>query len=89
MHKTSPQILALRNNLGKTDFTGMAFVGVRASESASRSEYDYISLGEKHKGQYSCNPILEWNAAELYLYVYSENLHLNEAYKKGTIGLAV
>lgn len=83
VHKTSPQILALRNNLGKTDFTGMAFVGVRASESASRSEYDYISLGEKHKGQYSCNPILEWNAAELYLYVYSENLHLNEAYKKG------
>lgn len=83
VHKTSPQILALRNNLGKIDFTGMAFVGVRASESASRSEYDYISLGEKHKGQYSCNPILEWNAAELYLYVYSENLHLNEAYKKG------
>lgn len=83
VHKTSPQILALRNNLSKIDFTGMAFVGVRASESASRSEYDYISLGEKHKGQYSCNPILEWNAAELYLYVYSENLHLNEAYKKG------
>lgn len=83
VHKTSPQILALRNNLGKIDFTGMAFVGVRASESASRSEYDYISLGEKHKGQYSCNPILEWNAAELYLYVYSENLYLNEAYKKG------
>ena len=82
VHKTSPQILALRNNLGKINFTGMAFVGVRASESASRSEYDYISLGEKHKGQYSCNPILEWNAAELYLYVYSENLHLNEAYKK-------
>ncbi|MDE6946318.1 MAG: phosphoadenosine phosphosulfate reductase family protein, partial [Anaeroplasmataceae bacterium] len=83
VHKTSPQILALRNNLDKIDFTGMAFVGVRASESATRSEYDYISLGEKHKGQYSCNPILEWNAAELYLYVYSENLHLNEAYKKG------
>ena len=83
VHKTSPQILALRNNLGKIDFTGMAFVGVRASESASRSEYDYISLGEKHKGQYSCNPILEWNAAELYLYVYSENLHLNEEKKKG------
>lgn len=83
VHKTSPQILALRKYLGKHNFTGMAFVGVRANESASRSEYDYVSLGEKHKGQYSCNPILEWNTAELYIYIFSENLHLNEAYKKG------
>lgn len=83
VHKTSPQILALRNYLGKHDFTGMAFVGVRANESISRSEYDYVSLGEKHKGQYSCNPILEWNTAELYTYIFSENLYLNEAYKKG------
>lgn len=83
VHKTAPQILALREKTGKTNFTGMAFIGIRASESASRGEYDYVSLGEKHKGQYSCNPILEWNSAELYLYVYSENLILNEAYKKG------
>ena len=83
VHKTTPQIIALRNILGKTDFTGMAFIGVRASESLSRNEYDFISLGEKHKGQYSCNPILEWNSAELYCYIYLRNLHLNEAYKKG------
>ena len=60
----------------------MAFIGVRASESLSRSEYDYVSLGEKHKGQYSCNPILEWNSAELYAYIYLRQLYLNEAYKK-------
>lgn len=83
VHKTSPQILALRNYIGKPDFTGMAFVGVRANESVSRSEYEYVSLGEKHKGQYSCNPILEWNTAELFLYIYSQGLVLNEAYKKG------
>lgn len=83
VHKTSPQILSLREVTGKTNFTGMAFIGVRASESISRSNYDYVSLGEKHKGQYSCNPILEWNSAELYLYIYTENLYLNEAYKKG------
>lgn len=83
VHKTVPQVLALRKQTGKSDFTGMAFIGIRASESLARSEYDYISLGEKHKGQYSCNPILEWNSAELYLYIYSENLLLNEAYKKG------
>lgn len=83
VHKTSPQILTLRKILEKADFTGMAFVGVRANESASRSEYDYVSLGEKHKGQYSCNPILEWNTAELYIYMYTHGLHINEAYKKG------
>ena len=83
VHKTSPQIIVLRDALGKPDFTGMAFIGVRASESLSRSEYDYVSLGEKHKGQYSCNPILEWNSAELYAYIYLRHLYLNEAYKKG------
>lgn len=83
VHKTSPQITLLRELIGKPDFTGMAFIGVRGSESVARNEYDFISLGEKHKGQYSCNPILEWNSAELYIYIYSQNLYLNEAYKKG------
>ena len=83
VHKTAPQILTLRNYTGRPDFTGMAFVGIRASESLSRSEYDYVSLGEKHKGQYSCNPILEWNSAEVYLYLFSYNLVINETYKKG------
>lgn len=83
VHKTSPQVLALRHYTDKPNFTGMAFVGVRASESASRNDYDYVSLGEKHKGQYSFNPILEWNSAELYLYIFLNNLYLNNAYKKG------
>ena len=83
VHKTSPQIILLRNVLKKVNFTGMAFIGVRASESLSRNEYDYVSLGEKHKGQYSCNPILEWNSSELYAYIYMRNLYLNKAYKKG------
>ena len=83
VHKTAPQIIALREYTGKHNFTGMAFIGVRGSESLSRSEYDYVSLGEKHKGQYSCNPILEWNSAELFCYIYANDLILNEAYKKG------
>lgn len=83
VHKTAPQILALREATGIHNFTGMAFIGVRASESIARSGYDYISIGEKHKGQWSCNPILEWNSAELYAYIYSEKLYLNKAYTKG------
>lgn len=81
--KTAPQILTLREYLHMPDFTGMAIVGVRAEESAARSKYEYISLGEKHKGQYSCNVILDWNSAEVYLYSYSKELVFNETYKKG------
>lgn len=83
VHKTAPQIISLRNITGKSDFIGMAFVGIRASESVSRSNYNYISIGGKHKGQYSCNPILEWNSAELYTYIYANDIFLNNAYKKG------
>lgn len=83
VHKTAPQILMLRELTSKPNFTGMAFVGVRADESVARSKYDYVSFGEKHKGQYSCNVILEWSSAEVFLYIYMQKLVLNEAYKKG------
>lgn len=83
VHKTIPQIMLLRNIIGKSNFRGMAFIGVRAAESASRSSYDYLSKGKKHRDQYSCNPILEWNSAEVYLYMYTYNLQINTAYKKG------
>lgn len=85
VHKTTPQLLLLKDILGKNNFTEMAFVGVRADESVRRSEYSYISYGTKHRGQYSCNPILYWNSAEVYLYIYSnrDRLQLNEVYKRG------
>ena len=83
VHKTAPQLLLLRDITGKSNFKEMAFVGVRADESLRRSGYSYVSLGTKHKGQYSCNPILEWNSAEVYLYIYMFRLPLNDAYIKG------
>lgn len=83
VHKTSPQIILLREITQEYNFTGMAFTGIRAAESLTRSEYDDISEGEKHQGQYSCHAILEWNSAELYIYIYANNLYLNETYKKG------
>ena len=83
VHKTTPQIMQLREVLQKPDFTGMAFTAVRGDESLSRSEYDAISYGGKHSGQYSCHPILEWNTAELFLYIYENGLTFNNAYKKG------
>lgn len=83
VHKTTPQLLLINDIVGKHSVTEMAFVGIRADESVRRSEYDYISFGTKHKGQYSCNPILAWNSAEVYLYIYANGIHLNEAYKRG------
>jgi len=83
VHKTTPQLLLVRDIVGKPIFTEMAFVGVRADESVRRSGYDYISFGTKHRGQYSCNPILTWNSAEVYLYIFANDLHLNDAYKRG------
>lgn len=83
VHKTSPQILLLREIMDKPSFTGMAFVGVRADESVARSKYEYITYGGKHKGQYSCNAILDWGSAEVFLYIYACDLVLNETYKKG------
>ena len=83
VHKTAPQILLLREILNKPKFTGMAFVGVRADESLARSKYEYITYGGKHKGQYSCNLILDWSSAEIFLYTYENELPINETYKKG------
>jgi len=83
VHKSAPQTLKLREVLGKNDYVGMDFVGVRAHESATRADYDYENYGKKQKGQYSHNSILEWTSAEVWLYIYAHGLVINEAYKKG------
>lgn len=82
VHKTAPQIILLREYTNNPHFRGMAFTGIRGDESASRSEYEGISHGEKVRGQYSCHPILEWNSAELFSYIYERQLLINDAYKK-------
>lgn len=83
VHKTAPQIILLREYTNNSHFRGMAFTGIRGDESASRSEYEGVSNGEKVRGQYSCHPILEWNSAELFSYIYERELLINDAYKKG------
>lgn len=81
--KSTPQTLKIRDILGKDKFVGADFVGVRAEESIKRSEYEFESYGKKQKGQHSQNPILDWTSAEVWLYIYSRSLPINEAYKKG------
>lgn len=83
VHKSAPQTLKLREVLSKDDYVGMAYVGVRAHESATRADYDYENYGKKQKGQHSHNSILDWTSAEVWMYIYAHSLVINEAYKKG------
>ena len=83
VHKTAPQVLAIKALLKKNRFKTLVFVGVRAEESEARSTYDIISESKKHIMQTSCCPILNWNTSELFLYMLQNNLFLNGAYKNG------
>lgn len=83
VHKSTPQTLKLREVLGKNDYVGMDFVGVRAHESTARADYDFESYSKKQKGQYSQNSIHEWSSAEIWLYIYAHGLVINETYKQG------
>lgn len=83
VHKTAPQIILLRKIMDNPHFRGMAMMGVRADESVTRSKYDELNFGTKHQGQFDYYPILKWNSAELFLYIFWHKLLLNETYKLG------
>lgn len=85
VHKSAPQILTLRKILRKDNFTGVAFTGVRNSESITRSTYDAENFGKKQKGQISIHSIIKWTSAEVWLYIYKYKrvVFVNESYKKG------
>lgn len=83
VHKSTPQTLKMREITGKNNYVGLDFVGVRAHESIARSKYDHENFGKKQKGQYSFNPILDWTSAEIWLYIFANDICINAAYKKG------
>ncbi|MBO6272667.1 phosphoadenosine phosphosulfate reductase family protein [bacterium] len=83
VHKTAPVINKLSEILNNKKVKSVMITGVRRDESQARSAYKDFSVGEKLPGQYSFHPILEWNSAELYLYIYKYNLSINYAYKCG------
>lgn len=83
VHKSTPQTLKLRDITVKSGFVGLDFVGVRAQESVARSTYKYENHSAKQKGQFSHNSILEWTSAEVWLYMYSREVLINETYKRG------
>lgn len=93
VHKSAPSVMKIKELLAQRKnckieevkhFKVLAFLGVRKEESEARSTYEMISDGNKHAVQINCNPILEWNTAELFLYYFERCLPLNQMYRKGS-----
>ena len=61
----------------------LTFDGVRAEESTRRSGYNRVGKGVKHDTVINARPILYWNTAEIFLYMFKYNLHINPAYRQG------
>lgn len=60
----------------------LTFDGVRAEESQKRGNYPRSGKG-KHTTIYNAHPILDWNAVEIYLYLFEHHLPINQAYRVG------
>ena len=80
--KTAPLYRMLMSGTDKRQ-KFLAFEGVRAEESVSRSEYNRIGKGVKHKFVINARPILNWNTTEVFLYLFEHDLHINSAYRVG------
>jgi len=91
VHKSAPTLLLLRELAGKPSVRALVYDGVRREESRNRAGYSPVMAGAKHSTQINASPILEWSAAEVFLYLFSRNLLLNRAYRQGLarVGCAV
>ncbi|WP_165044726.1 phosphoadenosine phosphosulfate reductase family protein [Dysgonomonas sp. ZJ709] len=61
----------------------LVFEGVRSEESNRRALYDRIGKGVKHNNVVNARPIFDWNATEIYLYLFMKQLPINKGYRNG------
>ena len=80
--KTAPLYRMLKTEENKQAKV-LTFDGVRAEESTRRSGYNRIGKGVKHETVINARPILYWNSAEIYLYLFKYDLPINPAYRQG------
>lgn len=81
--KSVPSTLFAKNNHGKSNLKELLYLGNRAWESVRRSKGEVTVSGIKNIGTISCNAILDWNSAEVYMYIMDRGLRINEGYRKG------
>ena len=69
----------------------LVFEGVRAEESNRRALYARIGKGVKHNNVINARPIFDWNATEIYLYLFMRQLPFNQGYRNGLgrVGCAI
>ena len=80
--KTAPLYRTMKlpgsNKQGKV----LTFDGVRAEESNRRAGYARVGKG-KHTNVFNAHPILNWNTAEIFMYLFRHDLTINVAYRYG------
>ena len=84
MFKTGPISRALKGLYG--DRPILTFYGVRKGESVSRSKYNRIedsAESVKIQQQRVAAPIFYWNDIDVWLYILTEKIDFNEAYRLG------
>ncbi|NLM00129.1 MAG: phosphoadenosine phosphosulfate reductase family protein [Treponema sp.] len=84
MFKTGP-ISRVINSLYRNQQV-LTFYGIRVSESASRSKYNRIEDNAelvKIQQQTVASPIFFWRDIDIWLYILSENIDFNDAYRLG------
>lgn len=61
----------------------LSFQGIRRAESVSRSKYDRDSRSSKISKQLVSSPIIDWLNFDVWLYILSNHLPFNNAYRQG------
>lgn len=61
----------------------LTFQGIRRIESKSRSKYDRESNDSKIKKQVVISPIIDWLDFDVWLYMISNGIDFNDAYRQG------
>lgn len=84
MFKTGPISRILSNLFGEDSIT--TFYGIRKVESVSRSKYSRVTSGGedvKIQRQTVASPIFYWKDIDIWLYLLSNNIDFNDAYRLG------
>lgn len=61
----------------------LTFLGIRHSESLARAGYDRTQEKSKISSQVNAMPIIEWTDYDVWLYILSKNLLINDCYQYG------
>lgn len=61
----------------------LSFQGIRRSESTARSKYDRESNNSKISKQIVASPIIDWLDFDIWLYILSNEIPFNNAYRQG------